>query len=393
MKGRDVVATVARREFVERLHQKSFLVSTAITLVIVMLVSIVPSVFGDDGPDRYTVAAAGDSSQAVTDAARQVAPQFDARVQVRRYADVAAARRAVAGEDLDALVGPRTIEAREELPDELDQILQGAARRVAQERALDGAGVQGAARRQALDPPPLAVRTQEPVDEQRDARGGLAFAAVILLYGQLLTFGYWVASGVVEEKASRVVEVVLATIRPSHLLAGKIIGLGLLGLAQLLVIGIVGVGAASAVGSLELDSDVLVAAGLALLWFVLGYAFYSCAFACAGAIVPRQEELQSSMTPLTTIILVSFFVAFAVIQEPDGTLATVSSFIPTTAPMTMPPRIALGEAPAWEVAAAIAITLAATALLVPLAARIYSGAILRTGSAVKLRDAWRAARV
>jgi ABC-2 type transport system permease protein len=205
-------------------------------------------------------------------------------------------------------------------------------------------------------------------------------------------FGYWVASGVVEEKASRVVEVVLATIRPSHLLAGKILGLGLLGLLQLLVIGIVGVGAASAVGSLELDGDVLAAAGLALLWFVLGYAFYSCAFACAGAIVPRQEELQSSMTPLTTIILVSFFVAFAVIQDPDGTLATVSSFVPTTAPMTMPPRIALGEVPAWEVAAAVAVTIAATAVLVPLAARIYSGAILRTGSAVKLRDAWRMAR-
>ena len=125
---------------------------------------------------------------------------------------------------------------------------------------------------------------------------------------------------------------------------------------------------------------------------MLGFAFYSCAFACAGAIVPRQEELQSSTTPLTTVILVSFFVAFAVLQNPDGTLATVSSFIPTTAPMTMPPRIALGEAPAWQVVAAIVVTAGSAAALVPLAARIYSGAILRTGSSVKLRDAWRSAR-
>ena len=393
MSAREVITTVARREISERLHQKSFLVSTGITLVIVLLVAIVPSLFGDDGPERYSVAAADGSAAAVAEAARQVAPQFDARVEVKRYPDAAAARRAIADEDLDALVGARSIETLEEPSEELAQILQGASRRVAQERALDDAGVQGASRQQALDPPPLAVRTQEPVDERRESRSGLAFAAVILLYGQLLTFGYWVASGVVEEKASRVVEVVLATIRPAHLLAGKIIGLGLLGLGQLLLIAIVGVGAAAAVGSLELDADLLSAAGLALLWFVLGYAFYSCAFACAGAIVPRQEELQSSMTPLTTVILVSFFVAFAVIQNPDGTLATVSSFIPTTAPMTMPPRIALGEAPAWQIAGAIVVTLAATAALIPLAARIYSGAILRTGSAVKLRDAWRAARV
>jgi ABC-2 type transport system permease protein len=189
-----------------------------------------------------------------------------------------------------------------------------------------------------------------------------------------------------------VVEVVLATIRPGHLLAGKIIGLGILGLAQLLAIAVLGVGAAHLSGSIDVDRDILAAAGLALVWFVLGYAFYSCAFACAGAIVPRQEELQSSTTPLTMVILISFFVAFAVIQNPDGTLATVSSFIPTTAPMTMPPRIALGEAPTWQIVVAIAVTAASAAALVPLAARIYAGAVLRTGSAVKLRDAWRAAR-
>ena len=80
------------------------------------------------------------------------------------------------------------------------------------------------------------------------------------------------------------------------------------------------------------------------------------------------------------------------LEDPDGTLATVVSFIPFAAPMTMPPRIALGEASAVEIVAAFGVTLAAAAALVPLAARIYSGAVLRTGAAVKLRDAWRAAR-
>ena len=104
--------------------------------------------------------------------------------------------------------------------------------------------------------------------------------------------------------------------------------------------------AAAATGALDVDCDILVAAALAVGWFVLGYAFYAGLFACAGALVPRQEELQSSMTPLTMLILISFFVSFAVLDNPDGTLAQVTSFIPFCAPMTMPPRIALGEATA-----------------------------------------------
>ena len=212
---------------------------------------------------------------------------------------------------------------------------------------------------------------------------------MLALYTQLLTFGYLLASGVVEEKASRVVEVLLATIRPKDLLAGKIIGLGLLGLGQLAVMTTVGLVAAAASGALDVSGDVIGAAALAVGWFVLGYAFYSGLFACAGALVPRQEELQASMTPLTMLILISFFLSFVVLDDPDGTLAHVSSFIPFSAPITMPPRIALGEAPAVEILAAFAVTVVGALALIPLAGRIYSGAVLRTGSAVKLREAWR----
>ena len=261
-----------------------------------------------------------------------------------------------------------------------------------QAKALKRAGLSDTEVRQALNPPPLKVTTVEPVDPEADRKGTFAFIAVLALYAQLLTFGYLLASGVVEEKASRVVEVLLATIRPRDLLAGKIIGLGVLGFGQTLMIAAAGLAAATATGALDVDSDIVVAAALAVGWFVLGYAFYAGLFACAGALVPRQEELQSSMTPLTMMILISFFVSFAVLDNPDGTLARVTSFIPFSAPMIMPVRIALGEASTVEIVAAFAITAAAAAALIPVAGRIYSGAVLRTGSSVKLRDAWSAAR-
>ena len=122
---------------------------------------------------------------------------------------------------------------------------------------------------------------------------------------------------------------------------------------------------------------------------MLGYAFYASAYAVAGALVPRQEEIQSSTTPLTMLILISLFVGFAVNDDPDGTLAHVTAFIPPIAPVTMPSRIILGAAPAWEIAASAALMMVATLVMIPFAGRIYSAVVLRTGSAVKLREAVR----
>jgi ABC-2 type transport system permease protein len=95
---------------------------------------------------------------------------------------------------------------------------------------------------------------------------------------------------------------------------------------------------------------------------------------------------------LTLLILVGFFLAFAVRENPDGTLAHITAFLPNAAPMTVPPRIVTGDVPGWEIVASLLVTLGAAALLIPLAGRIYAGGILRTGSALKLREAWRAAR-
>ena len=291
---------------------------------------------------------------------------------------------------VDAVVSGGELRSKEEPDDQLVGIVQAASRQVRQAEALRAAGLEGAELQQALNPPPVKVTTVEPVDPERDRKGAFAFVAVLVLYTQLLTFGYLLASGVVEEKASRVVEVLLSAIRPKDLLAGKIIGLGLLGFGQLAVMTGVGLLAATLSGALDVNGEIVGAAGLALGWFVLGYAFYAGLFACAGALVPRQEELQSTMTPLTMLILISFFISFIVLDDPDGTLAHVTAYIPFAAPITMPPRIALGEAPAYEILISLAITAVSAIALIPLAGRIYSGAVLRTGSAIKLRDAWRA---
>ncbi len=356
-----MIKLVARRELTERLRERSFMVSTGVTLVIVALVVIIPTVLGLGGPSKFTVAAGDARSAAVLRAAERLDSRFDAELTVAPHADVT--------------LRDGVVRAQEEPDDKLLDLLQVA------NQQLD-----------VRDRPPLRLVTVEPVDPDKDAKAGLAFVTITILYVQLLTYGFWVASGVVEEKSSRVVEVLLSTIRPRDLLAGKVIGLGLLGLGQLAIVAAFGLVAAQLTGAIDVSGDMVGAVALSLVWFVLGYAFYASAFAVAGALVPRLEELQATTTPLTLTIVISLLVGFAVHDDPSGTLAHVTAFIPMTAPITMPSRIILGEAPAWEIAASIVVTVGATVLLVPLAARIYSATVLRTGSAVKLSEAIRLAR-
>jgi ABC-2 type transport system permease protein len=383
------IRLVARREIVERVRERSFLVSTSVMALIVVLVVVLSSVFGGDGTSDVGVS--DPAALPVARAAAIAAQGSGHEIRVHRVAPDRV-KAELADGTLDVVLDGTAIRAQDKPDDQLVSLLQAASRQASAQRTLERAGVRGATLQRALDPQPLRVATVKPVDPAADAEAGFAFFAVLLLYGQLLTYGYWVAAGVVEEKASRVIEVVLSALRPRQLLAGKVLGLGLLALGHLLLIAVIGLTAASLAGALDVTDTMVRATALGLGWFVAGYAFYACAFACMGALVPRQEELQSVTMPLTMAIVVSFFISFAVNDHPDGTLAHVTAFIPMTAPLTMPGRIITGDASAPEIVASFVVTLAAAAALIPLAARIYEGGILPTGSAIKLREAWRSAR-
>jgi ABC-2 type transport system permease protein len=229
----------------------------------------------------------------------------------------------------------------------------------------------------------------EETDQDADAGTALASIAVLLLYGQLVTYGYWVAAGVVEEKASRVVELLLAAVRPRELLAGKVLGIGLVALAQLLLVAGLALVLAVATDQLQLEDGAARALLVTLAWFLVGYAFYATAFAMAGALVPRQEEIQNVTTPLVLLLIGTFFFAFPTVDDPGSTLARVLSFVPPSAPMIMPVRMIVGDVGPVEVVLSVLACLAGIVVLMLLAARIYGRAVLRTGSRVSLAAALR----
>ena len=169
-----------------------------------------------------------------------------------------------------------------------------------------------------------------------------------MLYSLLILFGQFVAQGVVEEKASRVVELLLATMKPWQLLAGKILGLGVLGFGQIVIIAVVGVGGALAFDIVDIPGDLIGTAIAVVAWFVLGYAFYASIFAVAASLVSRQEDLGTVIMPTTLVLVAAFVVGIQGAADPDGPLATITSFVPGLSPLVMPVRQAAGDVALWE---------------------------------------------
>jgi len=226
-----------------------------------------------------------------------------------------------------------------------------------------------------------------------DAAFGVSMAMISVLFGALIGSGSMIAMGVVEEKTSRVVEILLATIRPSQLLAGKVLGIGIYGLFQVLVLGGSLALAALSLGVGGLDLNVNIGSALVslIVWFLMGYAIFALLFGGFAALVSRQEDIGSVTTPLLFLLFIPFYTTmFLVPNDPSSTLVRVLSQIPIFAPFMMPVRDAFGALQPWEMPLALAIAAATIPGLVWLAARVYQRGVLHTGGRMKLREALRA---
>lgn len=386
MTDRRAIFLTARRELRERARSKAFLVSTVLQVVIVIAVVVVASLTSG-GTDTFTVGVVGDQARAVTDAASAQQKAFGAELKLKTLDDVAAARSAVEKDELDAAVAGGRLLTGSGPSETLTTLVQQASRDIAGTDVLRAKGLDDRAIRSALEPKPLEV---EKLGDE--SSGGLAFVASLLLYIAIISYGIVVATGVVEEKSTRVVEVILSTIRPIHLLAGKVLGIGPVGLGQLLVIVGAGLLAAIPTGALDLPASTASTTVLIGVYFVLGYLVYACMYAIAGAMVSRQEDVSSSSAPLTIVLVAAYLVGISASDSPDSTLSVVASFIPPLAPMIVPARAAQDSLPASQLAISIALMLIAALALLWLAARIYDRSVLRMGAPLKLRETLRLVR-
>jgi len=387
----ELVRLVAGREISTRVRDKTFLISSAVILLLVLGVMVFQAVVAS-GADKVAIGVVGGDRAALQPALVAQGKQVGTEVTVVGLADEAAARAALEAGDVDGVLvnglgaTPRLLVQRD-AGSSLTATVQGAVGQLAVSRQLADAGIAG------LDVPDVGVTAIDPGSDPTGERTGVAIIGMIVLYTLLLLICQFVAQGVVEEKSTRVVELLLSTMKPWQLLAGKVIGLGVLGLAQIVAIAVVGVAGALAFGVVSLPVQLIGTVLWTVAWFVLGYAFYAAVFAAAASLVSRQEDLAGVITPMSMFLVVGLFVALQAASDPGSTLATVTSFVPGLSPLVMPVRMAAGGVAWWEVVVAVVLMLVAIALVVRLGGRIYAGALLRTSGKTKLREALRAERV
>lgn len=385
------VLLVARREIMEKLRDRAFILFTAFMLLLPVAGGIFGAFFSAPDTQSYRVGLVGEGSGQLGTVLKEQATASSVKVRVEQIPNPDAARSVIEAGDIDAaVVNLNQVLAEGQPGPELETLLQSSAQQVESARSLQQAGVSPDQTQSILNPEPLSFQNVGAREEASGIGPGAVIAqfGMIFLFITIFTYGYWIANGVVEEKSSRVIEVILSTIRPWRLMVGKISGIGFLALCQILLVLGVGLLAVS-VSGLDLPPVAFGIFAAVLLWFVLGFAFYSCLFAVAGSLVSKQQDLQYTQLPLMILIFIGYGAALYGFGNPGSLTVQILSFIPPFSPMVMLMRMGVGEAGAVGVIAAALLTMAATAGLVALAARLYAGSALRFGTRVSLREAWK----
>ena len=390
------IRLVASREIMTRLRSKSFVWLTVILVGAVVLGGFVLNAASSSGPTAERVGVTPQTA-ALAESIEATGSTLGTEVETVDVADEAAGEAQVQDGDLDALVTGTADSPTVVVDTELSPGLTAVFTTLAQQTALSDAVAELGG-----DPAQVAgdIATAEPTvrtigepSEFDPTRYVTGLVTGILLFMAIMISGQLIAQGVVEEKTSRVVELLLSTVRPWQLMAGKVLGIGLVGLGQVALVVLAGVGTALGLGLVDTSTINLGTAALwALVWFVVGFVSYALLMAGLGALVSRQEDVGAVTTPVTFLMIVPYIVGVSVAPwAPDNPLVVWLSYVPLCSPLLMPVRIALGSAETWEALLALGLSLAVIPVLVWLAAKIYSNAVLRTGARVKLKDALRTA--
>lgn len=381
---------VAEREISTRIRQKSFIYSALAMVAGIIVTVVLTSLLGGRSTD-YTVGVAGEPSAEIVAGASEIVEQDDAdsSVLARTFASDEIAERAVRDGDVDAAL-IETDDGYEIIGDEeIDSTLSTALSAAASTSALTSN-----AQRQGVDLDELRAGTAvserlltSDVDDA-GARQLVSFVFVLLFYVTAVTFGMMIAQSVVQEKESRVVEILAAAVPIRALLWGKIVGNSVLALLQIVLLTAVGVASLAAVGETSLLSAIGPAVGWYIVFFVLGFVALAGLWAVAGSLASRQEDLGSTTMPGQVILFAPYLIAVTA----GAGVKTVVSMLPVVSAMLMPSRMAEGGVPAWQVAVALAVNVVGAFLLVRFAARLYERTLMRTerkigfGEALKLSE-------
>jgi ABC-2 type transport system permease protein len=408
------VGVVAAREIAVKLRDKAFIGSTVFMLVLVTAATLIPVLVGQQVPQLRVAVQGPAAVQAVElaaelghqaqDADNPLPPQLAilgagglpaadiTAVQVEPGGDVE--RLVLDGDVAAAVVGDDPSDLRvlgaQGVPDAVDVLVRAAAGQLQIGQAAAEGGL-------TADQVTALTAPAVPGVELLDARPTgsvppevLVLVFAFLFYLSVLTFGMSIAQSVVEEKQSRVVELLVAALPVRWLLAGKVLGNTAMAVGQIVLILGAGLLGATAAGQGQLVRQVLGASGWFVAFFLLGFVMLACLWAVAGSLASRIEDLQATTVVMQVLVIVPFFAAIFTIDP--GPAQRVLSYVPFTSPLLMPARVVLGNTEPWEPVLSAALVLVTAALFVWLGARLYEGSLLHTSGRLRALQAWRGER-
>lgn len=404
MRSGSRIPLVMWREIRQRLRSRAFLVSTALLVVVVLAGGVANRLLAGDDAEPVDVAVVGDAPAGLDAAIRATRDLVDVELRLRTLPDTAPAAveaalrdgrvEAVVRVDGEGTQRTGTIVTVEEADSGIVDALDLAWRTASSGEAAAAAGLSEEQTLAILQPTPLATTSLEPPADARDDDPLallVGMVVAVVLFMSISFFGSAVLTGVVEEKSTGVIEVLLAHLRPHQLLIGKVLGIAVVALLQFAATVAAGV-ASLAISGQQVPSEVWFALPTAIGWFLGGFLFYTTLFALAGSFVSRQEDAQGASAPVTVVMTVAYFLVFTVGSDPSSTATRVLSVLPPFSPLLMPLRIATGSASVLEIVLAAVALIAGIYGMLRLTGAVYGRTLLHRGSRLSWRTAVSMAR-
>jgi ABC-2 type transport system permease protein len=414
MSARAPWLVIAKREFIERVRTKWFVIGTLLGPVLMLALILVPALLAGAGADQNKVAIV-DRSGAVS-GADSISGKLQSAFEQQKWR-VTMVPAETTEQQLLAQVAEEKINSFLVVPadplgagvfsyqgdnassQEVLRVLNGAIASVVVLERGTKLKIAQAELLALISPPRIETRLST---GQADGSSGAAafvigYAIMFLLYMAIILYGVNVMRSVVEEKTSRVVELMVAAAKPRDLMAGKILGVGAVGIVQMTVwlsmalltlkyrdalLGIFGASSGGAVLPTLAISQIAVV----MLYFLLGYFFYAALFAAVGAMVSSDQEAQQAQMPVTMALMIPITCVSLVANSPRGMMAQIMTTVPFSSPILMPMRYLLGGATLLQLAVSAAILAISTFIVVKLAAKIYRVGILMHGKRPSLRE-------
>jgi ABC-2 type transport system permease protein len=363
---------VAGREISTKLRSKAFLISTGLLMLAVLVTVILSSILSGQS-EATKVAVTGAASNVVADAPGLEAVAAD---------DLDAAEQLLRDGDVDAIVASTDEVAGAGLTEGSPGSTGASAAGL--DVTVIGLDQNPGSVAQALSiQPATAILDPAPADPL--LAYFVAFGFGVVFFGAAITFGSTIAASVVEEKQTRIVEILLSTVSARQMLTGKVLGNSALAFGQIIAI------AALAILGLAVTGQRILLGGIgpSVLWFVVffavGFVMLAALFAATAATVSRTEDVGGVTTPVTMLVMIPYFLIIFFNDNP--TVLTIMSYVPFSAPVGMPVRVFLGQAEWWEPVLSLVILATTAALAVLVGERVYRNSLLRTGARVPFLQA------